>query len=182
MRFVLPALLTALAASALAQPPAAPAKAAPPPALTLSTTAFADGGVIPNKYTYADTVRVSPMIQWTNAPAEVVTFALIMHDTDVADRKRVEDNLHWMLFNIPASATGLPEGQPGTTALPEGTVQARRYGPPGAPPGPYHHYIFELYGLDTKLDLPPNATRADVLKAMDGHVVAKASMTGRFHR
>jgi Raf kinase inhibitor-like YbhB/YbcL family protein len=93
-----------------------------------------------------------------------------------------------MVFNIPASTAGLPEGVPATANMPDGAIQAKHsrgavgYMAPGAPAGPYHHYIFELYGLDTKLDLGPDATRADVLKAMDGHVVAKASMTGRFHR
>jgi len=112
---------------------------------------------------------------------------LIMHDTDVAAQKKAEDNLHWMVFNIPASTTGLPEAVPPQSICP--MAQSRRrvpagswvYGAGGAP-GPYHHYIFELYGLDTKLDVGPDATRADVLKAMDGHVVAKASLTGRFHR
>lgn len=188
MRFIVLASMVCLAGVALAQPPAAAPKAGPRPALTLSTTAFEDGGVIPNKYTGADPSPVSPMLQWTNAPSSVVTFALIMHDTDVADRRKSEDNLHWMVYNIPAGATGLAEGQPATANLPDGTIQAKHsrgaagYMPPGAPAGPYHHYIFELYGLDIKLDLGPDATRADLLKAMDGHVVAKASITGRFHR
>jgi len=188
MRVILPALVAVLAGAACAQPPAAAPKAGPRPALALSSTAFEDGGVIPNKHTGVDAHPVSPMLQWTDVPAGVVTFTLIMHDTDVADRRKVDDNLHWMVFNIPATATGLPEGQPPTATLPDGTVQAKHsrgavgYMPPGAPAGPYHHYIFELYGLDAKLDLGPDATRADLLKAMDGHVVAKASMTGRFHR
>ena len=187
MRLISTVLMAFLAGSAFAQP-GAPPKAAPRPALTLSTTAFEDGGVIPNKYTGLDAHPGSPMLAWTNVPADVVTFVMIMHDTDVAAQKKAEDNLHWMVFNIPASTAGLPEGEPATVNLPDGAVQAKSsrgavgYMAPGAPAGPYHHYIFELYGLDTKLDLGPDATRADVLKAMDGHVVAKASTTGRFHR
>jgi Raf kinase inhibitor-like YbhB/YbcL family protein len=188
MRSVLTALIACLAGPVFAQQPAAPPKPAPRPALTLSTTAFEDGGVIPDKYTGVDAHPVSPMLQWTNAPASVASFVLIMHDTDVAAQRKSEDNLHWMAINIPASATGLPEGVPATASWPDGTIQAKNprgtagYMPPGAPAGPYHHYIFELYGLDTKLDVGPDATRPDVLKAMDGHVVAKATVTGRFHR
>jgi Raf kinase inhibitor-like YbhB/YbcL family protein len=188
MRLISTILMACLAGPAFAQQPAAAPKAAPRPALTLSTTAFEDGGIIPNKFTGADTHPGSPMLEWTNVPAGVVTFVMIMHDTDVAAQKKAEDNLHWMVFNIPASTAGLPEGEPPTVNLPDGAVQAKSshgavgYMAPGAPAGPYHHYIFELYGLDTKLDVGPDATRVDVLKAMDGHVVAKASLTGRFHR
>lgn len=187
MRLLPTILMACLAGAAFAQP-AAPPKAAPQPALALSTTAFEDGGVIPNKYTGVDAHPVSPMLEWTNVPAGVVTFVMIMHDTDVAAQKKAEDNLHWMVFNIPATTTRLTEGEPPAVNLPDGTIQAKSsrravgYMPPGAPAGPYHHYIFELYGLDTKLDVGPDATRADVLKALDGHVVAKATVTGRFHR
>ena len=106
MRLISTILLACLAGAAFAQPPAAPPKAAPRPALTLSTTAFEDGGIIPNKYTGADAHPGSPMLAWTDVPAGVATFVMIMHDTDVAAQKKAEDNLHWMVFNIPASATG----------------------------------------------------------------------------
>jgi Raf kinase inhibitor-like YbhB/YbcL family protein len=192
MRSFLAVLVVCLAGAALAQPPAAPASPAgrgPAPALALSSTAFEDGGVIPNKYTYSDPKPVSPALQWTGAPSGIASFTMIMHDVDVANRRGPEDNLHWMVFNIPGSATGLPEDVPAAAAtLPDGTVQAGKargnpgYGAPGAPAGPYHHYIFELYALDAKLDLPPTATRADVLKAMEGHVISKAAMFARFHR
>ncbi|MEO8594367.1 MAG: YbhB/YbcL family Raf kinase inhibitor-like protein [Candidatus Solibacter sp.] len=145
--------------------------------------------MIPDKYTMAGGASAgSPALQWVNAPPTVLTFVMIMHDTDVAAQRKSDDNLHWMLFNIPASTSSLPEGVVANASLPDGTVQAKHargqvgYMPPGAPAGPYHHYIFELYGLDTKLELGPDATRADILKAMDGHVIAKHSITGRFHR
>ncbi len=120
----------------------------------------------------------------------MVSFALIMHDPDTAPQKKVEDILHWMAFNIPGSATGLPEGVPATAAPPDGHRPGEEFPPggwvhgtPGAgAAGPYHHYTWELFALDMKLDLGPDATRADVLKAMDGHVLAKAALTGRFHR
>jgi Raf kinase inhibitor-like YbhB/YbcL family protein len=190
MRFVT-AVLTAcaaLATAAFAQPPAAP-KAPARPGLTLTSPAFEDGGIIPNKYTQSDPNPVSPKLDWTNAPPGVVTYAIIMHDPDTAPNKKSEDILHWMAFNIPGSASGVPEGLPAIATFPDGGVQAKSFrgavgymGPGAGAAGPYHKYTLELYALDIKLDLGPDATRADLLKAMDGHVLAKAALVGRFHR
>jgi Raf kinase inhibitor-like YbhB/YbcL family protein len=160
------------------------------PGLTLTTSAFDDGGMVPTRYTMNDPNAVSPKLEWSHVPAGTVTFTLILHDPDVSLRKGNEDVLHWMIFNIPGSATELPEGIPvGKATLDNGTVQAKNlrgqvgYMGPGAPPqGPVHHYTFELYALDTKLDLGPDATRADVLKAMEGHILGKGVLVGRFHR
>jgi len=180
-------LTTVLSVSAPAQDKGK--KAAPMPGLTITSTAFEDGGVIPDKYTGASPNPVSPKLDWTHVPAGTVTFALILHDPDVSLQKKTDDVLHWMAFNIPGSATGLPEGVPATATLSDGTVQAKNlrggigFMGPGAPPqGPYHHYTFELFALDTKLDLGPDATRAEVLKAMDGHILGKGVLMGRFHR
>jgi Raf kinase inhibitor-like YbhB/YbcL family protein len=158
------------------------------PGLALTTTAFTDGGEIPAKYTSADPNGVSPKLEWTNVPAGTVTFALIFHDPDVALQKNTDDVLHWMAFNIPGTAKELPEAMAATATMPDGTIQAKNirgavgYMGPGAPPGPHHHYTFELFALDTKLDLTPDATRADVLKAMQGHILGKGVLVGRFHR
>jgi hypothetical protein len=159
------------------------------PGMTLTTTAFADGAEVPAKYTQAEQNPPSPKLEWTNVPAGVVTFALILHDPDVALQRKMDDVLHWAVFNIPGSARELPEGVPAKATLPDGTVQIKNlrggvgYMGPGAPaPGPHHHYTFELFALDTKLDLTPEASRADLIKAMDGHIVAKAVLVGRFHR
>jgi Raf kinase inhibitor-like YbhB/YbcL family protein len=167
-------------------------KAAPPPArpgLTITTPAFADGAEIPKKFTQSDPSPVSPKLDWTNVPPGTVSFALIFHDPDVAIQKKVEDVLHWMAFNIPAEAHELPEGVSANTQWADGTVQAKNrrgtvgYMGPGAPAaGPHHHYTFELFALDTKLDVGADATRADVLKAMDGHILGKGVLVGRFHR
>ncbi len=161
----------------------------PRPGLTLTTSAFADGAEIPAKYTQSDPNPISPKLDWTNVPANTVSFVLIMHDPDVAIQKKIEDVLHWMAFNIPGTAQGLPEGVPASAQLPDGTVQAKnRRGTvgflgPGAPAvGPHHHYTLELFALDTKLDLGPDATREGVLKAMDGHILGKGVLVGRFHR
>ena len=160
----------------------------PPPPFTLSSASFQDGGVIPDKYTQANpSCCVSPALSWVNAPGGTVTYTLLMHDPDNAPQKKVQDTLHWMAFNIPGSTTSLPEGVPAQATLPDGTVQLTGggntvgYRGPGAR-GIYHHYTIELFALDTKLDLPPSATREQVTAAIDGHIVGKAVVEGRFHR
>ncbi len=159
------------------------------PGLALSSPDFEDGGIIPNKFTQADPNPVSPRLAWTNVPPNTASFVLILHDPDVALQRKTDDVLHWMAFNIPGAAHELPGGMAATPQMPDGTVQAKNlrggvgYMGPGAPqPGPYHHYTFELFALDTKLDLMPDATRADVLKAMEGHILGKGVLVGRFHR
>ena len=194
MRFT--QILTTCAILAISITVSAPAKAQAPPAaapavpgLTLTSPAFEDGSVIPAKFTQSVTDFVSPKLAWTNVPPNTVSFVLIAHDPDVALDKKIGDVLHWMAFNIPGTATGLPEGVPATATLADGTVQAKnRRGAigflgPGAPAvGPYHHYTFELFALDTKLSLGADATRADVIAAMDGHIIGKRVLVGRFHK
>jgi Raf kinase inhibitor-like YbhB/YbcL family protein len=177
-------LLAASMGSAFAQQ-----KGPAAPGLTLTSPDFEDGGVIPNKFTQADPMPVSPKLDWTHAPPGTVSFALILHDPDAALQKKTDDVLHWMIFNIPRDATGLPGGVPSNAKLDDGSINAKNlrggvgYMGPGAPAaGPYHHYTFELFALDTKLDLGPDATRADVLAAMQGHILGKGVLEGRFHR
>jgi Raf kinase inhibitor-like YbhB/YbcL family protein len=168
--------------TALAQAPT------PPPPFGLTSSSFTDGAVIPDKYTQASPSPVSPALAWTNAPAGTVSFALIMHDPDTAPRKSSGDILHWMAFNIPGTATSLPEGVANDAQLPDGTIQPNNFGGkagfmgPGARGAVYHHYTIELFALDTKLSLGAGASRADVMQAMDGHVIGKAAIEGRFHR
>lgn len=178
-------MLAQQAAQAPPTPPAGP----PKPGMALSSTSIEDGNIIPDKYTQKVPTPVSPELEWKNVPAGVVSYTLIMHDPDNAGRKMTADTLHWMAFNIPGTATSLPEGVSDAATLPDGTVQAKNargtvgyLGPGAGAQGPYHHYTFELYALDTKLTLGPDATRADVLQAMDGHVIGKAVMFARFHR
>lgn len=178
-------LLLTGAAGARAQQPAA---AAPPSKFKLMTSAFSDGSQIPTQFTCAVPTGSSPALQWSDPPQAAVGFALILHDTDGAPAKGAMDVTHWMVWNLPATATSLPAGiQP--DASPNGIAQGKNvrgvngYQPPCPPPGATpHHYMFELYALDTKIDLPAGATRADLLKAMDGHVVGKASYLGLFGR
>jgi Raf kinase inhibitor-like YbhB/YbcL family protein len=159
------------------------------PGLTLTTTAFEDGSIIPPKFAQSVPNPVSPKLQWTNVPANTVSFVLIMHDPDGAPGKKLEDVLHWMVFNIPGTARELPENVPPNPTLADGSIQAKNtrgdvgYTGPGAgAPGPYHHYTLELYAIDMKLDLARDATRNVVLKAIDGHILGKAVLVGRFHR
>ena len=176
--------------AALGMAVAQEAKKAPMgPGLTLTTPAFPDGAEIPPKFTQSDPKPVSPRLQWANVPPNTVTFALIMHDPDVAVQRKTDDVLHWLMFNIPGSTRVLPEGVPPDAKLPDGTIQGKNQGGvvgyrgPGAPAaGPHHHYTWELFALDTTLDLGPDATRPDVLKAIDGHILGKAVLMGRFHR
>jgi Raf kinase inhibitor-like YbhB/YbcL family protein len=185
-------LLSIATMGMMAQAPA-PAAPRPPakPGLTLTTTAFEDGGIIPNKYTIAASpaAAVSPELTWTHVPDGTVSFALILQDPDTSLTKTTDEVIHWVIFNIPGTATGLPEGVPNVAQLPDGSVQAMNRGrKPGymgmgmGPAGPYHHYTWELFALDTKLTLGPDATRADVLAAMNGHILDKGVLVGRFHR
>jgi len=180
-------LFAASLSSAFAQPKAGGPP--PGPGLTLTSPDFEDGGIIPNKYTQAVPNAVSPKLDWTNVPMGTVSFALILHDPDVALMRKTDDVLHWMIFNIPGTATGLPGGVPADAKLADGSINAKNlrggvgFMGPGAPPaGPYHHYTFELFALDIKLDLGPDASRADVLAAINGHILGKGVLEGRFHR
>jgi Raf kinase inhibitor-like YbhB/YbcL family protein len=162
----------------------------PRPAMTLTTTAFPDGDPIPAKYTQAGE-QVSPALNWGNVPPGTVTFLLHMRDPDVARNRGTEDQVHWLVWNIPGTMTGLPEGVPKGEQLPDGSRQISASGPvyrgPGAPAsGPMHHYTFEVYALDTKLDVLPGTdawdTRTKLFAAMQGHVLGKAVYVGLFRR
>jgi len=156
----------------------------------MAITAFADGSDIPAKYTQAGD-QTSPAITWTNAPAGTVTFLLHMHDMEASRNKTSDDQLHWLVWNIPASATGLQEGIPMGAQLQNGAYQlsasGQMYRGPGAPAnGPRHHYTFELFALDTKVDVQPGTdafeTRTNVMKAIQGHILGKAVYMGLFRR
>lgn len=151
------------------------------PPLLMETDAFEDGGIVPEKYSFYGG-STQPSFTFSNAPDSTVTYAIIFHDLDVALNGSTEDVLHWVAWNIPVEAGGIPEG-----GLPEGSVNGANlmgrnsYFGPGAPPGPrYHHYVFELYALNDKLDLPETSSRKELLEAMEGMVVAKAAYVGRF--
>jgi Raf kinase inhibitor-like YbhB/YbcL family protein len=164
------------------------------PPLLMTSPAWEDGGVIPNKYTQAAEggAAVSPELRWSQVPPGTQSFVLLMHDPEpVLNKGSKMDITHWLIWNIPGTSTGLPENV-AQGELPDGSRQvslrSNAYMGPGAPPGPYHHYTFELYALDTKLDVPQGTpqqaadTRNAVVNAMDGHVLGKAVLVARFHR
>jgi Raf kinase inhibitor-like YbhB/YbcL family protein len=163
------------------------------PPLIMTSSAWEDGGVIPDKYTQAaGATSPSPELKWTQVPMGTQSFVLLMHDPEpVLAKGSKMDITHWLVWNIPGTSTGLPEGV-AAGELPDGTRQvslrSNGYMGPGAPAGPYHHYTFELYALDTKLDVPMGApgdaakTRTAVVDAMDGHVLGKAVLVAKFHR
>jgi Raf kinase inhibitor-like YbhB/YbcL family protein len=168
--------------------------------MTLSTTAWTDGGQIPVKYTQAGD-EVSPPLSWSGAPEGTAGFVLIVHDLDAminpgtdytAPLRDTNDLLHWLVWNIPATATSLPEAVPQGPQLPDGMRQISASGPyyrgPAAPAtGPAHHYVFELYALDATITIPttdasPAEVRAAIRAAMSGHVRGKAAMIGLYKR
>jgi len=165
-------------------------------AMTLTVSGFPDGGKIPVQFSQAAPGAnpgegTSPAISWTNAPAGTQSFFLHMHDLDVARNKTTDDQPHWVVWNIPASSKGFPEGVPRGSQMPDGSYQISATGPvyrgPGAAAnGPLHHYVFELYALDIKLDVKPTddafATRANVMKSIQGHILGKAVYGGLFRR
>ena len=159
-------------------------------AMTLTSTAFESGAAIPARYSQAGD-ELSPPLAWSGAPDSVKSFVLVMHDVEAFTGNGLDDMLHWMVWNIPATATSLPEGVR-AGMLPDSSRQISATGPfyrgPGAAAsGPAHHYVFELYALDVLLDVPmvgqsPPATRAAVLAAMAGHVRGKGVLVGTFRR
>ena len=188
MRLILFTLLGCVIAASLSAQAPAP--------LTLSIPGFADGADIPVKFSQAAPGAApgegtSPELKWTNAPAGTVTFLLHFHDLDLARNKTTDDQVHWLVWNIPGTATGLAEGLPRGAQLPNGAFQfsatGQVYRGPGAPAtGPKHHYVFELYALDSKVDVAPLAdafeSRTAVMKAIQGHILGKAVYIGYFKR
>jgi len=155
-------------------------------AFTIESSAFKNQGTISREYT-CDGEDVSPSIRWSGAPEKARSYALIVDDPDAPDPaapKRVY--VHWVLYDIPPSATGLAEGMK-TDRLPKGTREARNdwnklgYGGP-CPPIGRHRYFFKLYALDTTLGDLGTPTKRDVEKAMEGHVLASATIMGTYQR
>jgi Raf kinase inhibitor-like YbhB/YbcL family protein len=190
---------------------------APPAPLKLMSPDLTDGSKLADKFgCAAGNDAVSPALQWSQPTRDSVTLVLILHDMEGHPRKGVDDILHWMVWNIPSTATGLPQGiSAANYELPDGSNQTNGFvaqapapaggrggaggqGGQAAPAQPpnfgyrapcppqnvpvAHHYAFELFAVDTKLDLPASATRADVMKAIDGHITGHASIVVPYNR
>jgi Raf kinase inhibitor-like YbhB/YbcL family protein len=193
--------LGAMQGTIAAQEP--PKRVGPPAPIKITIPAFPDGGAIPAKFANTPAGSISPAIEWSGVPKAAVTLALILHDADVSSRPAAstsaaadaDDTLHWVIFNIPAGAAGLPEGVPHDPTLEDGSVQLKYvegvprlaigkigYFGPSPPPSPspvLHHYIFEVYCLDAKLD-PGLNSRERLTSAMAGHVLAKGVYFGLY--
>jgi Raf kinase inhibitor-like YbhB/YbcL family protein len=154
-----------------------------PMSFQVSSTAFAGSQMIPKKST-CDGSDVSPELSWKDAPAGTKSFALIMDDPDAPAGTWV----HWVLYNISADTKDLLEGVARQEQLPDGSRQGRNdfrkigYAGPCPPPGKPHRYYFKLYALDAKLDLNAGASKADVERAMKGHVLSQVELIGRYGR
>ena len=150
--------------------------------LKVTSAAFEEGGAIPSEYT-CDGRNVSPPLAWDGVPTGAKTIALIADDPDAPRGTWV----HWVLFNLPAAEKGLPEAIPATETLASGAKQGKNdfgsagYGGP-CPPAGTHRYFFKLYALDSQLDLQSGATKDQLLKAMQGRVVAEGQLMGRYRR
>ena len=196
-RFVVSMIVALIATPMAAQDRGGQRGGAPAgPPMTMTIAGFPDGGDVPVKFSQAAPGAApgegtSPAIAGANVPAGTQSFVLNMHDMEVVRNKTTDDQAHWVVWNIPATATGLPEGVPKGAKLADGSYQisatGQVYRGPGAPAtGPRHHYMFELYALDAKIDVQPAAdafeTRANVMKAIQGHILAKAVYGGLFKR
>lgn len=150
--------------------------------MELKSQAFAAGEMIPAKYT-CDGQDISPPLSWSDPPTGTIGFALISDDPDAP----VGTWVHWVMWNIPASASALDENLPKTASLSNGTKQGttdfRRIGYGGpCPPSGIHRYFFKLYALDTALDLPASTTKKDLEKALQGHILGQAELMGTYRR
>jgi Raf kinase inhibitor-like YbhB/YbcL family protein len=151
-------------------------------ALVITSSAFSEGQAIPKRYT-CDGPDVSPDLAWSGVPDGGASLALICDDPDAPMGTWV----HWVLFNIPAGADGLPAEIPSDAVLENGachgTNDFRRLGYGGpCPPGGTHRYFFKLYALDTMLELDSGITKAQLLDAMEGHILAEGQLMGTYSR
>jgi Raf kinase inhibitor-like YbhB/YbcL family protein len=151
--------------------------------IELTSPAFQPGTTIPKPYT-GDGADRSPPLRWSEPPTGTKSLALICDDPDAPRGTWV----HWVLFNLPATARELEEGVPAKDILDNGAKQGKNdfgkisYGGPAPPRGKPHRYFFKLYALDTPLNLPAGATKAQLEKAMQGHMLAEGQLMGTYGR
>lgn len=151
--------------------------------IELKSPAFKEGEMIPVKYT-CDDADVSPALSWSEPPEATRELVLICDDPDAP----IGTWDHWVLYGLPADTAGLPEGVPKTKEIESGGVHGKNswgnlgYGGPCPPKGSAHRYFFRLYAIDTKLDLKPGASKKEVLNAIEGHILAKGELMGKYAR
>jgi Raf kinase inhibitor-like YbhB/YbcL family protein len=152
--------------------------------IQITSNAFQEGESIPIKYT-CDGQDRSPALIWSDIPEDSQTLALICEDPDAPSGTFV----HWIIYNISPTVTGLPEGIPTADLLPDGAIQGQNdfkrigYGGPCPPPGDRaHRYFFRLYALDTAIELPAGAGREEFAGALEGHILAGGHLMGTYQR
>lgn len=151
--------------------------------IPLSSPAFKQGQPIPTKFT-CEGENLSPELQWENLPAGIKNLVLIMDDPDAP----MGTFVHWVIYNIPPTLTGLAEGvstEPQVSGVgTQGLNSARRsgYTGPCPPPGKPHHYYFTLYALDTQTSFEPGLSKEQVLQQIEGHVLAQGQVMGTYQR
>ena len=150
--------------------------------LKLTSVAFQQGQPIPRQYT-CDGINVSPPLEWSGVPKSARTIAIIADDPDAPSGTWV----HWVLYNLPADNIGVVENVPSTETLKAGAFQGKNdfgkigYGGP-CPPSGTHRYFFKVYALDSDVPLTAGATKADLEKAMSGHIVLQGQLMGTYRR
>ena len=150
--------------------------------IQLTSSAFAESGMIPPQYT-CDGQDVSPPLRWESVPEGTGSIALICDDPDAP----MGTFVHWVLYDLPADVRELPENVPAEATLPSGAKQGTSdfgttgYGGP-CPPGGTHRYFFKIYALDAPLELSSGATKAQLLGAMEGHILAQGQLLGKYKR
>lgn len=150
-------------------------------AFHLRTTAFQDGGSIPKEFT-CDGPDVSPALEWAESPAGTKSFALILDDPDAPSGTWV----HWVLYDLPGEARKLDEDVAKDRQLPDGARQGRNdfgkigYNGPCPPRGNPHRYFFKLYALDRMIKIKAGASKAQLERAMKGHILGEAEFVGQF--
>jgi len=151
--------------------------------ISISAEGIKEGESIPDEYT-CEGKDISPSLSWKGIPAGTKSIALIMDDPDCPGGTFV----HWVLYNMPAETQKLPKAMPLNQTLIDGSMQGATdfgrpgYGGPCPPPGKPHRYYFKIYALDTKLNLPPGATKNQVESSMKGHIIAKGELMGKYQR
>lgn len=151
--------------------------------MQVTSSAISSGAEFPKRNS-CQGENLSPQLAWNGAPANTRSFALILDDPDAPGGTFT----HWLLWNIPAATTELPENLPKTPHLADGAAQGRNdfgkigYGGPCPPPGKAHRYYFRLFALDSTLDLKPGAGRRELERALEGHILARGELMGRFAR
>ncbi len=151
--------------------------------LKLQSTAFKEGERVPDKYT-CNGENISPPLSWNKTENTFKSWALILEDPD-APRGIFT---HWVIYNIPANITSLPEAVPTTEKIQNGALQGKNdamklgYTGPCPPPGPVHHYNFNLYALDNMLNLSAGASKQQLLDTIQGHIISQGKLTGIYQR